>query len=79
VHGGACLQASNFDRTNDSQRAEALKPFARLDPARNQNAGSGVGLGLAIANDTARMHGGALRLGRSEALGGLATEIVIER
>jgi two-component system osmolarity sensor histidine kinase EnvZ len=61
------------------RRAEAMRAFTRLDPARNQNKGGGVGLGLAIANDTARMHGGALRLGHSETLGGLAAEIVIER
>lgn len=58
-------------------RAEAVKPFARLDPARNQNKGSGVGLGLAIVADVARAHGGTLRLGDSEELGGLQADIVI--
>ena len=61
------------------QRAEAVKPFARLDPARNQNKGTGVGLGLAIAADIARAHGGALRLGESTRLGGLSADIVIAR
>ena len=61
------------------QRDEAIKPFTRLDPARNQNRGSGVGLGLSIANDVARAHGGTLRLGQSEALGGLRADIVIAR
>ena len=28
------------------QREDALKPFVRLDPSRNQDKGSGVGLGL---------------------------------
>ena len=59
------------------QWAEAIKPFARLDPSRNQNLGSGVGLGLAIVNDIARAHGGVLRLGKSEAMGGLQADIVI--
>ncbi|WP_170477670.1 ATP-binding protein [Ruegeria arenilitoris] len=61
------------------QRTEAVKPFTRLDPARNQNLGSGVGLGLAIVADIARAHGGALRLGKSENLGGLCADIIIGR
>ncbi len=63
----------------DDKREEALKPFARLDAARNQNKGSGVGLGLAIAADIARSHGGTLRLGESEALGGLCVDLVLPR
>ena len=61
------------------QRPEAIKPFTRLDPARNQNQGSGVGLGLAIVADIARVHGGTLRLGSSQTLGGLCADIVIGR
>ncbi|SLN66807.1 Osmolarity sensor protein EnvZ [Roseovarius litorisediminis] len=61
------------------QREEALKPFTRLDPARNQNKGTGVGLGLSIATDIARAHGGTLRLGESTRLGGLRADIVIAR
>ncbi len=61
------------------QRAEAQKPFTRLDKARNQDRGSGVGLGLAIATDIARAHGGVLRLTQSERLGGLCADIVIAR
>lgn len=60
-------------------RNEALKPFSRLDPARNQNQGSGVGLGLAIVSDIARAHGGVLRLDDSENLGGLRADFVIGR
>ena len=61
------------------QRTEAVKPFSRLDPARNQNRGSSVGLGLAIVADIARAHGGVLRLGKSERLGGLCADIIIGR
>ena len=59
------------------RREDALSPFVRLDPSRNQNQGSGVGLGLSIVADIARSHGGILRLGDSETLGGLKAELVI--
>lgn len=62
-----------------NQRDDATRPFVRLDPARNQDRGSGVGLGLAIVNDIARTHGGVLRLGESDALGGLQAELVLAR
>ena len=48
---------------------EAFTPFGRLDEARNQNE-KGVGLGLAIARDVARGHGGEVTLATSP-LGGL--------
>ncbi len=58
-------------------RERALQPFARLDEARGHHAG--VGLGLSIALDVARAHGGTLELGRSKELGGLSAKIVIPR
>jgi two-component system osmolarity sensor histidine kinase EnvZ len=63
----------------DGQREQAVRPFTRLDPSRNQDKGGGVGLGLAIAVDIARSHGGVLRLGASERMGGLRADIVIAR
>ena len=63
----------------EHQRLDSIKPFSRLDPARNQDKGSGVGLGLAIVADVARAHGGALRLGDSGRFGGLCADIVIAR
>ena len=58
-------------------RAAALKPFSRLDQSRNQNNHSGVGLGLSIALDTVRSHGGNLTLNQSNDLGGLEVRITI--
>jgi two-component system osmolarity sensor histidine kinase EnvZ len=54
-------------------RAEALRPFGRLDPARNPNA-KGAGLGLAIVRDVVRAHGGDVVLDDSP-LGGLRVVI----
>ncbi|MGQ0741385.1 MAG: ATP-binding protein [Alphaproteobacteria bacterium] len=53
----------------EGQREEAFRPFHRLDDSRNLQRG-GVGLGLAIARDIARAHGGDVVLEQSW-LGGL--------
>jgi len=52
-----------------ARHEDAFKAFSRLDEARNQNE-KGVGLGLAIARDLARGHGGDVTLDQSP-LGGL--------
>ena len=57
----------------DDRYEDAFKAFNRLDDARNQNE-KGVGLGLAIARDVARGHGGDVVLDRSP-LGGLRATI----
>jgi two-component system osmolarity sensor histidine kinase EnvZ len=62
-----------------ARREEAMQPFARLDAARNQDHGSGVGLGLAIARDIAQRQGGTLTLGDSADLGGLRVDLVLPR
>lgn len=61
------------------QRTEATRPFTRLDPARNQDSGSGVGLGLAIVSDIARSHGGKLKLDDSPTLGGLRAQLILPK
>ncbi|QYI99586.1 two-component sensor histidine kinase [Thalassovita mediterranea] len=57
----------------EEKREEAFKPFHRLDDSRNQNV-PGTGLGLSIARDTARQHGGDIRLEESP-LGGLRVRL----
>jgi len=43
---------------------KVIKPFYRIDKSRGQNK-SGVGLGLSIANDIIRSHGGSISLEKS--------------
>jgi two-component system osmolarity sensor histidine kinase EnvZ len=53
----------------ETEREHVFRPFYRLDHARNQDYKS-TGLGLAIARDIARIHGGDIELSQSK-LGGL--------
>ena len=55
------------------QREDVFKPFFRLDSARNPRTG-GAGLGLSIARDVARGHGGDIRMSAGS-LGGLRAEL----
>ena len=56
---------------------EAVKPFVRLDNSRNLNKPHGVGLGLSIASDLIKIHGGNLYLKKSEDLGGLKASLTL--
>ena len=56
-----------------SERENVFRPFYRLDHARNQDEGNS-GLGLAIARDIAKSHGGEIALGQSS-MGGLRANI----
>ena len=55
------------------EHQNVLKPFYRIDKSRSQNK-SGVGLGLSIANDIIRSHGGNISLEKSP-LNGLRVKV----
>jgi two-component system osmolarity sensor histidine kinase EnvZ len=64
----------------EADRVRAMQPFTRLEAARTHAAGSAsVGLGLSIALDVARSHGGSLELGQSADLGGLRATLRLPR
>jgi two-component system osmolarity sensor histidine kinase EnvZ len=63
----------------EADRARALQPFTRLNAARTPGADASVGLGLSIALDIARSHGGTLELGDSPDLGGLRATLRLPR
>ena len=56
------------------QREEVFRPFHRLDDARGQDTGINTGLGLSIARDIVRSHGGDITLKDSK-MGGLQATI----
>ncbi|WP_114394279.1 ATP-binding protein [Oleisolibacter albus] len=59
------------------KRGEVFRPFHRLEPSRNSSTG-GVGLGLSIARDAARLHGGEILLSDSPH-GGLKATVRLPR
>jgi len=60
-----------------AERENVFRAFFRLDPARTPSR-EGVGLGLTIARDVARGHGGDLRLEDSPQ-GGLRVRLILPR
>jgi len=58
-----------------SERENVFRPFYRIDRSRNQDDGNS-GLGLAIARDIAKSHGGDITLGESS-IGGLRAIISV--
>jgi len=60
-----------------AERDRVFQPFIRLDPSRNPSTG-GIGLGLTIARDVARSHGGDVRLENSP-YGGLRARVHLPR
>jgi two-component system, OmpR family, osmolarity sensor histidine kinase EnvZ len=60
-----------------AERDHVFQPFIRLDSSRNPSTG-GIGLGLTIARDVARSHGGDVRLETSPH-GGLRARVHLPR
>jgi signal transduction histidine kinase len=61
----------------EDQLERVFEPFYRLDSSRSRDTG-GVGLGLSVARDIARAHGGELTL-RNRAGGGLEAVVTLPR
>ena len=59
----------------EKEMENVFKPFYRIDESRSQNK-SGVGLGLAIANDIILSHGGSINLSKSP-FSGLRVKITL--
>jgi signal transduction histidine kinase len=57
------------------RRADVLRRFVRLDEARARDAG-GAGLGLAVADDVARAHGGRVEIADAP-LGGARVSLIL--
>ncbi len=60
---------------SDSKKADAMRPFVRLDESRGAKTG-GTGLGLSIAKTAIENHGGQIFLEDSD-LGGLRVRVVL--
>ena len=60
-----------------AERDRVFQPFIRLDASRNSSTG-GIGLGLTIARDVARSHGGDVHLETSPQ-GGLRARLHLPR
>ena len=67
------LVDDNGPGIEEKEYKNVMKPFYRIDKSRGQNK-SGVGLGLSIANDIIRSHGGNILLEKSH-LNGLRVKI----
>ena len=73
VNNAIIMVDDNGPGIPEKEYQNVMKPFYRIDKSRGQNK-SGVGLGLSIANDIIRSHGGNISLEKS-AFEGLRVKI----
>ncbi|MCC6153736.1 MAG: HAMP domain-containing protein [Candidatus Hydrogenedentes bacterium] len=64
-HGAARLQVANTGEIPADKREKIFDRFVRVDDARNRRV-DGAGLGLSLAREIARAHGGDLALEKSD-------------
>ncbi|MGH8802337.1 MAG: ATP-binding protein [Casimicrobiaceae bacterium] len=62
----------------ESDLERVFEPFYRVEPSRNRD-GGGIGLGLAIARNIARWHGGDIALRNATDGSGLIAELILPR
>ena len=73
INGGIIIVEDNGPGIPESEFLNVFKPFYRIDKSRGLNK-SGVGLGLSIAQDIVKSHGGNITLSKSK-MGGLLVKI----
>lgn len=61
----------------EAELERVFEPFYRIEGSRSRETG-GVGLGLSVARDIARAHGGELKL-RNRPAGGLEAVLTLRR
>ena len=72
-NGGIIIIEDNGPGIPESELLNVFKPFYRIDKSRGLNK-SGAGLGLSIAQDIVKSHGGNIALSKSK-MGGLLVKI----
>ena len=73
INGGIIFIEDNGPGIPEGEFLNVFKPFYRIDKSRGLNK-SGVGLGLSIAQDIVKSHGGNITLSKSK-MGGLLVKI----
>ena len=73
INGGIIIVEDNGPGIPEGEFLNVFKPFYRIDKSRGLNK-SGVGLGLSIAQDIVKSHGGNITLSKSK-MGGLLVKI----